>query len=103
PRSGSGEWRALEVCRTTEGKGPCMLELNKLVDGEPVLIAADQVARVHGRKDPKGKLFCEVHVIGGKKPIGVVERIDQVRDLLAAAGVGSVSSARIQGSTPQGG
>ena len=64
-----------------------MIELTKSVDQEPILIAAGQVARVHGRRGPQGRLFAEVHVVGGKKPVGVTQRLDQVAAALEGAGV----------------
>lgn len=68
------------------------LRFTKQVDGEPVLIELGQIARVHGRKTPNGTLFTELYVVGGRKPIGVIERIDQVEDAIAAAGMKTVNA-----------
>lgn len=67
-------------------RGMLFLHLTKLVDQEPVNIRVDQVLRVHGRRGQAGKLFAEIHLEGGRKPIGVVERFDQVQAMLEAAG-----------------
>lgn len=73
------------------------IELTKLLDGEPVAIAADQVGRVHGRRGPQGRMFAEVYVIGAKKPIAVFERFDQVSAVLTAAGVKFAKVDRVGG------
>lgn len=68
------------------------LNLTKLVDQEPVSIRADQVVRVHGRRGPAGKLFAELYLEGGRKPIGVLERFDQVQGMLEAAGAKMIAT-----------